>query len=89
MDGGKLKIGFGISEDVCVSSVGFVVVEAFPNNVLNSPLLGGCVAGAVLPKVLTGVSEVADVCPNGLLEGLKAETDGPNIEPDEEGALAG
>jgi hypothetical protein len=89
VDGGKLKIGFGISEDVCVSSEVFAFVGAFPNNVLNGPPLGGCVVGAVLPKVLTGVSEVVDVCPNGLLEGLKAEMDGPNIEFEEEGTLAG
>ena len=88
MDGGKLKIGFGISEDVCVSPEVFAFVGVFPNNVLNGPP-GGCVAGAVLPKALTGVSEVVDVCPNGLLEGLKAEMDGPNIEVEEEGALAG
>jgi hypothetical protein len=88
VDGGKLKIGFGTSEDVCVSPVGFAFVGAFPNNELNGPPLGGCAAGAVFPKVLTGVSEVVDVCPNGLLEGLKAEMDGPNIEL-EEGALAG
>jgi hypothetical protein len=88
VDGGKVKIGFGISEDVCVSLEVFAFVGAFPNNVLNGPP-GGCVAGAVLPKVLTGVSEVVDACPNRLLEGLKAEMDGPNIELEEEGALAG
>ena len=88
MDGGKVKIGFGISEDVCVSAEVFAFVGGFPNNVLNGPP-GGCVTGAVLPKVLTGVSEVVDVCPNRLPEGLKAEMDGPNIELEEEGALAG
>ena len=89
MDGGKLKVGFGISEDVCVSPEVFAFAGAIPNNVLNGPPLGGCVAGAELPKVLTGVSEVVDVCPNRLLEGLKAEMDGPNIELEEEGPLAG
>jgi hypothetical protein len=83
-----LKIGFGISEDVGASAAGFAFAGACPNNVPNGPPLGSCVAGAVLPKVLTGVSDVVGVCPNGWLEGLKAETDGPNIEL-EEGALAG
>jgi hypothetical protein len=78
----------GISEDVCASFVEVVFAGACPNNVANGPPLGGCVAGAVLPKVLTGASDVVGVCPNGLLEGLKAEIDGPNMEL-EEGALAG
>ena len=83
-----MKVGLGISEDVCASFVGLAVAGACPNNVPNGPPLGGCVAGAVLPKVLTGAPDVVGACPNGLLEGLKAEIDGLNIEL-EEGALAG
>ena len=73
MDSAKLKLGFDNSEDVCESVTGFTSVGVCPNNVLNGPPFKGCVAGAEVPKMLPGVVEIAVVCPNDLLEGLKAE----------------
>ena len=89
MDGAKLKIGFGASEDVCASVVGFAVAGACPNDVLIGPEFDDCVGGTALPKMLPGLVDGAGFCPNGLLEGSKVDVGCVNSVFEEESALAG